>query len=66
MAKTQILHVAVDKTTERMLRQEAKRQDVSLSDILRFAINAYLAATAPKEESSGGGSNSPSNQKAAA
>ena len=50
MPKTQILHVAVDKTTERMLRQEAKRQDVSLSDVLRFAINSYLAATVPQQK----------------
>lgn len=50
MAKTQILHVAVDKITEKMLRQEARREDLPLSAILRKAINCYLAATAPNPQ----------------
>ena len=47
MAKTQILHVAVDKTTERLLRQQAKMENEALSVVIRKAINSYLAATAP-------------------
>lgn len=43
MAKTHILHVAVDKATDRELRAIAKQADLSLSDILRKAVSIYLA-----------------------
>jgi hypothetical protein len=49
MVKTQILHVAVDKPTEKQLRWMAKEQDLPLSAILRSAIKAYLAGS--KEQS---------------
>jgi hypothetical protein len=45
--KTQVLQVAVDKTTEKMLRQQASAEDIPLSQVIRQAINSYLAATAP-------------------
>jgi hypothetical protein len=44
-AKSQILHVAVDKPTEKQLRWMAKNEDVPLSQILRKAITSYLAGT---------------------
>lgn len=46
MAKTQILQVVVDKTTERTLRQKARKEDISLSALIRRAINSFITATA--------------------
>ncbi len=50
MGKTQILHVAVDKPTEKQLRWMAKEADLPLSAILRKAISSYLAGTDSKKE----------------
>jgi hypothetical protein len=43
-AKTQIVHVAVDKATERQLKEVAKRDDLPVSAVVRRAVTLYLAA----------------------
>lgn len=47
-AKTQVIHVAVDKATEKSLKEHAKRVDLPVSAVVRNAVRAYLQES-PKE-----------------
>jgi len=42
-AKTQVLHVAVDKATERQLKEVAKKEDLPVSAVIRKAVTTFLA-----------------------
>ena len=48
-AKSKIIHVAVERSTEQLLKQQAKREDSPVSAIIRRAINSYLASQSKQE-----------------
>lgn len=47
--KTQVVHVAVDKATERQLQEVAKREDLPVSAVIRRAIVAHLASQSTEQ-----------------
>lgn len=49
-AKSKVVHVAVDRATDQLLKQQAKREDSPVSAIIRRAINSYLATNSQKEQ----------------
>ena len=40
--KTQIVAVALDKPTEKLLKERAKREDLPVSAVIRQALKSYL------------------------
>jgi hypothetical protein len=43
-AKSKVIHVAVERATDHLLKEQAKREDSPVSAIIRRAIHAYLQA----------------------
>ena len=50
MAKTEIIHVAVEPDTRKRLTKLAKREDMSVSAVIRVAIRNHLEVMIPKEQ----------------
>ena len=50
MAKTEIIHVAVEPAMKAKLKQRAKAESLKPSDIIRLALRDFLAEADSKEQ----------------